>query len=84
MRDVRNPESVADHSWGTALLCLYFAEKEKVSLERSETKEAVFVRDMNLIDMCLQADRRRNIPATHEVHRSLHRVRHKKFPLRSA
>ena len=129
LRGVREPESVADHSWGTALLCLLFAGEADVGLERtlsiaavhdlaeaetgdvatrvfaeeqtisaeekqrrelaamkglaagllsngavgavpalkggifelwkeyedSSTSEAVFVRDMNLIDMCLQA-----------------------------
>jgi putative hydrolase of HD superfamily len=130
LRGVREPESVADHSWGTALLCLLFAGEAGVGLERclsiaavhdlaeaetgdvatrvfpeeqavsaeekqvrelgamkrlaagleraatlgrtappgtpgiselwkeyeeNSTPEAVFVRDMNLIDMCLQA-----------------------------
>ena len=117
LRSVRNPESVADHSWGTALLCMMFAAdagvdehealrialvhdlaeaeigdiaarerpedrsvslEEKAALERDaiddllagidvrlreawdtyenrSTAAGVFVRDMNLIDMCLQA-----------------------------
>lgn len=120
LRGVTNPESVADHSWGTALLCLLFAEDagvdparalgiavvhdlaeaitgdmtaradpadrhvseaSKATLEAAAIEEllpsnmptfakahalwldyerradeaARFVRDMNLIDMCLQA-----------------------------
>lgn len=117
LRQVEGPESVAGHAWGTALLCLLFAESAGVDAGRSvaiavlhdvaeaETgdiaaradaadrdldeaekarreraaiarllpdevadlralwlayeeradAEAVFVRDMNLIDMCLQA-----------------------------
>lgn len=115
LRGVRNPESVADHSFGTALLCLLYAQEagvdrkramavalvhdlaeavtgdlvaradtadREVSLEEkaraeiaamaklpgadavhelwqeyeeSTTPEALFVRDMNLLDMCLQA-----------------------------
>lgn len=117
LRHVRNPESVADHSWGTALLCMMFAseagvdehealriaivhdlaeaetgdiasrerpedrdvsvaEKARLELaamdtllngfhprlreawecyEHRATPAAIFVRDMNLIDMCLQA-----------------------------
>lgn len=117
LRNIRNPESVADHSWGTALLCMMFAadagidehealrislvhdlaeaetgdiaarelpedrdvsidEKARLELaamdslldgghvvlrdawesyEHRTTPAAVFVRDMNLIDMCLQA-----------------------------
>lgn len=121
LRGVRNPESVADHSWGTALLALLFlpearradgdldrdrvlaiaivhdlaevrtgdiprrvdpgrdrigaaekAERERRALldlagssgeiselweeyEAGETLEARYVRDMNLVDMCLQA-----------------------------
>jgi putative hydrolase of HD superfamily len=117
LRDVEQPESVADHSWGTALLCLLHAEEagvdaehclrialvhdiaeaevgdvprrvseadqpmsraekarreqramarladgplaETVELwreyEEADSAEAVFVRDMNLVDMCLQA-----------------------------
>ncbi len=117
LRGVRRPESVADHSFGTALLCLLFAgdagvdpsrsvqvalvhdlaetvvgdvaaradasdrsvsEAEKAAAERGAmarlvpaeaagvgelwleyeqraTPEARFVRDMNLVDMCLQA-----------------------------
>lgn len=118
LRDICEPESVADHSWGTALLCLVYGreagvevdravrialvhdlaeaitgdiarrvdpgaqttnEAEKARLERAAmdelvggwngeelyalwreyeeraSSEARFVRDMNLIDMCLQA-----------------------------
>ena len=118
LRGVEAPESVADHCWGTALLCLLFAEEAGVELgealaiatlhdlaeaitgdaaaraderlrevsladkaarelaaidallggfdgsalrrrwqayEEASTPEARFVRDMNLIDMCLQA-----------------------------
>lgn len=117
LRAVSEPESVADHSWGTALLCLMHAPRAEVDADRAvrialvhdipeadvgdiprrvdegeqpisraekarreeqamdrradgplsaavtlwreyeagETPEAVFVRDMNLIDMCLQA-----------------------------
>jgi len=118
LRRVHGPESVADHSWGTAFLCMLYAEQarvdparsvmialvhdigeartgdiatrvdpdirsvspeEKARLERdavtgltaglpqstvlelweeyeeSRSAEARFVRDMNLIDMCLQA-----------------------------
>lgn len=119
LRGIREPESVADHSWGTALLCFLYAPQEGVDRERAVamalvhdlaeaetgdmargtvapaekarrereamdrlaglaagaeerqraaglrrlweeyegrvTREAVFVRDMNLIDMCLQA-----------------------------
>jgi putative hydrolase of HD superfamily len=122
LREVSAPESVADHSWGTAFLCLLFADDEGVDRQRvlsialvhdlaesitgdvatrvyadeqavareekqkrekeamgritgglieapggvelqtlwqeyedGETREAKFVRDMNLIDMCLQA-----------------------------
>ena len=121
LRGVHDPESVADHSWGTAYLALVFAEQANVGraraveialvhdlaealtgdvptrvaglndtrlrdekrereheamkrltsgydanaasnaralwaeYEASETAEARFVRDMNMIDMCLQA-----------------------------
>lgn len=118
LRNIEQPESVADHSWGTALLCLINAEKEGVDTskcvkmaivhdlaeaetgdfvtcdvdgkqevekeekeeleseaielltaglesdqidqlwkeyEERETEEARFVKDMDLIDMCLQA-----------------------------
>lgn len=120
IRGVTDPESVSDHSWGTALLCLLYAPaagvdadhaiamalvhdiaeavtgdvasrvderdrtvsqqqkqlNERAAMERlfpvaeatrvrrlwqeyeeSNTAEARFVRDMNLIDMCLQASR---------------------------
>src|SRR5690606_8635035 len=117
LRGVRDPESVADHSWGTALLCALYAEEAGVDtggavkmalvhdLAEAETGDivaqadpadrsvgeerkaaleaaavhtllrddftelraawqayedrasaiALFVRDMNLIDMCMQA-----------------------------
>ena len=117
LRSVEAPESVADHSWGTALLCMMFAAEagvdehealqialvhdiaeaetgdiasrerpedrtvsvaEKAVLERDaidslmvgvderlrtaweryehrSSDAAVFVRDMNLVEMCLQA-----------------------------
>lgn len=118
LRGISAPESVADHSWGTAFLVLLFAGEESVDCcralkialvhdlaeaetgdiarrvfadeqtvsndeknrreqlameriaeisgkrtisglwqeyEKSETKEAQFVRDMNLVDMCMQA-----------------------------
>ncbi len=121
LRGVASPESVADHSWGSAYLVLVFAEQANVDrahavqialvhdlaealtgdvatrvaglnderlraekrerereammrltsgydpdaagmvrtlwaeYEASETSEALFVRDMNMIDMCLQA-----------------------------
>lgn len=118
LRGIRDPESVADHSWGTALLCLVYADEAQVDASRaveiavvhdlaeaitgdiarrvdtdaqtrSDTEkarleaeamdnliegwdgrrvqdlwleyeqrsspEALFVRDMNLLDMCLQA-----------------------------
>ena len=120
LRGIRDPESVADHSWGTALLCLLYAgaegldtdrclrialvhdiaecrvgdipkrvdpaaqpvtaaekarlEQEAIDYlselpgvesvefarlwleyERRGSREALFVRDMNLIDMCLTA-----------------------------
>ena len=115
LRGISDPESVADHSWGTALLCLLFAAEEGVdrgqalaialvhdlaeaetgdvparaepagnpgekarrereamerllaggdgagvrrlweAYEERSSREALFVRDMNLVDMCLQA-----------------------------
>lgn len=116
LRGVENPESVADHSWGTALLCLVMGPRAGVDVQRcvcmsvvhdlaecitgdipantsrtvsveekarleagamtrllalgasstdvhalwreyeeKNTPEALFVRDMNLIDMVLQA-----------------------------
>lgn len=117
LRSVRDPESVADHCWGTALLCLLYASEEGVDeaeavrmallhdLAEAETGDviaraspadrtvseeakaqreahaietllppgfdavrrswqayedrsapvALFVRDMNLVDMCMQA-----------------------------
>jgi putative hydrolases of HD superfamily len=35
LRGVTRPESVADHSWGTALLCLLFAAREGVDADRA-------------------------------------------------
>ncbi len=35
MRGVSDPESVADHSWGTALLCLLFAASAGVDRDRA-------------------------------------------------
>lgn len=118
LRNIEQPESVAAHSWGTALLCLMNSEKEEVDTEKCikmalvhdlaeaetgdfvtrkidgkqevgkdekreleenamieitsdletdevkdlwreyeerETEEAKFVKDMDLIEMCLQA-----------------------------
>lgn len=120
LRGIDRPESVADHSWGTSLLCLLYGNREGIEVERAvsiavvhdaaeaitgdnaarvapngkvvhaegkaererdaievlfpgddktagplrelwqeyelaSTPEASFVRDMNLIDMCLQA-----------------------------
>jgi putative hydrolase of HD superfamily len=117
LRNIQDPESVADHSWSTAFLTLIYAEKEEINrdkaiklalihdlgeaeigdiahravdaqqeMEASEksrleretveeissntdediidlwkeyeerkTKEAIFVKDMDMIDMCLQA-----------------------------
>lgn len=122
LRGVRKPESVSDHSWGTAIICLIIGPKARVDVpravsmaivhdlaealtgdvparivgggvvdnptkksderrafegladlvpfpspgfeearslweeyEHAQSPEALFVRDMNLIDMCLQA-----------------------------
>ena len=118
LRQISQPESVADHSWATALLCLLYANEAEVDVDRAikialvhdlaeaetgdfaaraneadreisltdkanleqqamqtllqdndstelrdlweeheaiATPEAIFVRDMNLVDMCLQA-----------------------------
>lgn len=35
LRGVARPESVGDHSWGTALLCLLFAGREGVDADRA-------------------------------------------------
>lgn len=35
LRGITRPESVADHSWGTALLCLLFAAREGVDVDRA-------------------------------------------------
>lgn len=35
LRGISRPESVADHSWGTALLCLLFAGREGVDPDRA-------------------------------------------------
>lgn len=135
LRGIRDPESVAAHSWGTALLCLLFAEEAGVDAHRAVSialvhdlaeavtgdlvaradpadrdvsegakaaqeaaaiatllptaahelaairrlwqdyedrtdPAAVFVRDMNLIDMCLQAsiyERDQRYDSTHLV-----------------
>jgi putative hydrolase of HD superfamily len=146
LRGVSAPESVADHSWGTALLCMLFAEAEgvdeaealRISLvhdlaeaetgdiatradpdapqvdptqkaeaerqamdemlfpvgndptagrlrrlweqyEARGTPEARFVRDMNLVDMCMQAlvyeaDRRYEAEAENEHFPSYRRL----------
>ena len=37
LRGVKLPESVADHTFGTALLCLLYADEAGVDLERSVT-----------------------------------------------
>jgi putative hydrolase of HD superfamily len=118
LREIIDPESVADHSWGTAVLCLVFGREAGIDVDRAikisivhdlaeavtgdiarrvdaeaqtvdeaqksrletaamdelgtmwdgkeiralwqeyedrASNEALFVRDMNLIDMCLQA-----------------------------
>lgn len=146
LRGISLPESVADHSWGTALLCLLFAAEEHVNeaeavrialvhdlaeaeigdiatradpeapqvdaaqkaaaerhamdellfplggdpaadrirrlweeYETRETPTALFVRDMNLVDMCLQAliyesDRRYEADAENEHFPSYRRL----------
>ncbi len=146
LRGVSLPESVADHSWGTALLCMLFAAEEEVNetealrialvhdlaeaetgdiatradpeapqvdpaekaaaerqaighmllplgddpaaglvrrlweqYEARTTKAAVFVRDMNLVDMCIQAlvyeaDRRYDAHAENEHFPSYRRL----------
>ncbi len=35
IRGIRDPESVSDHSWGTALLCLLYARAAGVNAERA-------------------------------------------------
>ncbi|SFL11948.1 putative hydrolases of HD superfamily [Halogranum rubrum] len=37
LRKVRSPESVADHSWGTAALCLLYAEEAQVDRQKAVT-----------------------------------------------
>lgn len=44
LRNIEQPESVADHSWGTALLCLIDAEKEGV--ETSKCVKMALVHDL--------------------------------------
>lgn len=44
LRGVRGGESVADHSWGTALLCLLFADEAGVP--RDEALEIALVHDL--------------------------------------
>lgn len=34
LRNIRDSESVADHSWGTALLCLVYADREDVDASK--------------------------------------------------
>lgn len=41
LRGVTNPESVADHSWGTALLCLLFAPSAGVDRDRAVSMAVV-------------------------------------------
>lgn len=35
LRKVTDPETVADHSWGTAFLCLIYAENEEVDTDKA-------------------------------------------------
>lgn len=44
LRGVEDPESVADHSWGTALLCLLFADEAGV--DTAEALEIALVHDI--------------------------------------
>jgi putative hydrolase of HD superfamily len=44
LRGVAQPESVADHSWGTALLCLLFADEAGV--DAAEALEIALVHDL--------------------------------------
>ena len=44
LRGVADPESVADHSWGTALLCLLFADEARV--DTAEALEIALVHDL--------------------------------------
>ncbi|NBC96447.1 MAG: HD domain-containing protein [Deinococcus-Thermus bacterium] len=44
LRGVADPESVADHSWGTALLCLVFADEAGV--DTAEALEIALVHDI--------------------------------------
>ena len=44
LRGVADPESVADHSWGTALLCTVFAEQAGV--DRGRAVEIALVHDL--------------------------------------
>ena len=44
LRGVTPAESVADHAWGTALLCLLFADEAGV--DRAEATEIALVHDL--------------------------------------
>lgn len=44
LRGLEEPESVADHAWGTALLCLLFADEAGV--DRAEAVEIALVHDL--------------------------------------
>ena len=44
LRGIDDPESVADHAWGTALLCLLFAGEAEV--DRAEAVEIALVHDL--------------------------------------
>lgn len=37
LRDVTNPESVADHSWATALLCLIYGQDQEIDTQHAVT-----------------------------------------------
>ena len=57
--DVKNPESVADHSWGVALLALLLSEKMKLNLEKC--LKMALIHDINEIytkDIALQPEER--------------------------
>lgn len=41
LRNVIAPESVADHSWGTALLCLIYGQDQNIDTERAVTMAIV-------------------------------------------
>lgn len=65
---VSAPESVADHSWGTALLCLLFSEFYQVDTQR--LLEIAVVHDAAEV---ITGD----IPATEEHQRSRHHIKRK-------